>query len=260
MGMEHYYVFIDRPAVDAILRLEWKEFLIAYPVRHSRWAFENSLYDSVEHFVGFAVDPEPDATMIARILSKRTLRWTMRRATPQYWFMGEIITHIRALNRSCPTVWIEDESAVDFYGLTVAAVAAFIDSRIDTKTLWAIFNITGREDPSRWMRLTRTQLKALDRAIVDGGVERPVFTWQANDCLEEQYRCLRPADTRRFIAFLRRAWEANWPLDYLSESARRSIPGRKGTRRFRDLDCARRLVDGIRRFKAAEPSVIRYFG
>jgi hypothetical protein len=118
MGIEHFYQFIDRAVVDPVLMMSWADFLRKHPWRR----------DSLEELLDFAVEPQPDSDARSRILATRSLRWTMRRSTPAYYFLNTLIYHVPHLRRRCPDVWAND--CYDVAALEAAAVEAFLVDRI----------------------------------------------------------------------------------------------------------------------------------
>jgi hypothetical protein len=247
MSIEHFYWFIDREVVDPVLEMSWKAFLLKYP-----WD-----RDYVDDVLLFAVDPELDAAAISHILENRTLRWTMKRSSPAYWFLNQVVHHVPVLEQRCPEVWPEDlyESAV----LDAASVEAFLDGKISEERLWAVYNIDGRHDPRVFLRLSRRELWNVEVALGYGAVEKPIYAWQSDECLNEGYGCLGLRDTRRFIGFLDQAWNENWPVSRLNERARQELNLADKPLYFNDFDLPSRLIACLEEARPAKPCALQYF-
>jgi hypothetical protein len=249
MGIEHFYWFVDRAVVDPLLGLSWRGFLRKYPWRRHE----------VEELLAFALEPELEGSALADIVATRTLRWTMKRSTPSYYFLTEIIHHVPAVRRRCPEIWIEqlDDTAV----LLAAACEAFLQGRISALTLWAVYNIAGSEDPCNCLQLSRVELARVEQALACA-VEKPIFPWQTEEALQDGYRCLRSVDTRRFIRFLAQAWAENWPAPRIRSGAMRESnwTGRTLVRRFRDAGLTRELTRSVKVAHLEKPCALRYFG
>src|SRR5262249_12935957 len=130
-------------------------------------------------------------------------------------------------------------------------------------TSWAVHNITGREDPRPWLKLTYSEREHLEQGMGYGAVEKPLFRWHSDDCLGDGYNLLGPADSRRFIDFLVRAGDENWPAPRISANVQQELElTDKATPRFRDVRLTRELSAQVRkkRNRFARPFVLRYFG
>lgn len=248
MGIEHFYWFIDREVIDPVLEMSWKAFLSRYPWRRK----------VMEELLTFAVDPEPNSVEVSQILEKRSLRWTIQRSSPAYFLLSEIVDHVPHLRQRSRNVLPNDlyEVAV----LEATAVDAFLEGRIGEKTLWAVYNVDGRENPINWLRLSRSELWHVEVALGYGAVERPIFSWQSDDCLEDGYRCLRVRDTRRFIDFVCQRWEENCQVPRLRDDVRERL-GLTGetTPRFRDFDLSQKLFKCVKSIHFDKFCVLRYF-
>lgn len=249
MGIEYFYQFIDRAVVDPMLQMNWVDFLREYP-----WP-----RDSLQEFLAFAVEPEPDFDAVSRILDERSLRWTMKRSYPSYYFLHEVIHHAPCIKNRCPEFWPESfyEGAV----LEATAVEAFIQGRIGKQTLWTVYNMDGG-----WIQLSRAKLTRVRSALDSVAIQKPIFSWQTDNCLRDGYSCLRLADTKRFITFLTQAWQENWPVPSLRNDVREDLAKmdavrmNAGTPHFRDFDLTQNLVACVSDTRLDRPCVLRYFG
>jgi hypothetical protein len=247
MTIEHFYWFIDRDVIDPVLGMSWKAFLRKYP-----WD-----RDEVDEVLSFAVKGEPDEDAISRILENQTLRWTMKRSSPAYWFLNEVVHHVPALKPRCPELWIHND--FDLAILEAAAVHGFLIGRISERTLWTVYNINGRRDPSRWLELTRSEFKRVKAALNCGAVEKPIFPWQSDDCLTGGYRCLGIRDTRLFIDFLCTAWQEHWSIMRLNEAVRKRVAD-MFMPCIRDYPLAPKLIACAKVVPLTRPCLVRYFG
>jgi hypothetical protein len=158
----------------------------------------------------------------------------------------------------------EVSSPVDETAILVAASSdAYLRGDMDQETLWAVHNITGREDPRAWLRLSRSESQRLLNAEGYGAVEKPIFSWQSDEALGEGYNVLRTADSRRFVDFLMRAGDENWPAPRIKRDvkSRLQFPP-DATPRFRDVNLTRELTRQVKRprNRFARPCALRYFG
>jgi hypothetical protein len=248
MAFEHFFWFVDRAIIDPLLDMSWRSYLRKYP-RSRR---------ELEQLLTFVVEPEPEPDAVADILARRTLRWTMKRATPAYYFLNDVIHGAPVMRRRSPEVW----SGVDETAILVAATCdAFLRRDIDGKTLWAVHNISGGEDLRNWLRLSPSELTQLSDALSHGAVEKPLFPWQSNECLEDGYRVLGATDAKRFLAFLTRAGEENWPAPRIRTDIRRRFEWMgQAVPRFLDVQLTKKLVRCVNTMRFARPCILRYFG
>src|SRR5215469_666743 len=128
--MDLVYHFFDRAAFDPIWGLSWQEFRRRWnsgPWTHKPLG-ERGTYngDSLRDLIAFCVDPEPSDEEIERILSRRTVRWTVTHARSEFYFLEEIISNIPKLQKKqFSAVVFADE---DYRVLLSAAVDAFLNS------------------------------------------------------------------------------------------------------------------------------------
>jgi hypothetical protein len=251
MTIEHFYWFIDREVVDPVLEMSWKTFLRRYPWDH----------EELDYLLNFAVDGEPDPAEISRILENRTLRWTIKRSSPAYWFLNEIVHHVPALRLRCPEVWIPND--FDLAILEAVAVDGYLRGRISDRTLWTVYNLHhglfGKPDPKRWLDLTRSEFKRVKAALKCGAVEKPIFPWQSDDCLTDGYRCLGIKNTRLFIDFLCTAWQEHWSIMRLNEAVRKEVAD-VFMPCICDYPLAPKLIACAKIVPLARPCLVRYFG
>jgi hypothetical protein len=250
MGMEHSFWFGDYDFAESIVDMDWPSFLRKYP----------RLRSEVEQIIGFGVDPEPDAAAIADILARRTLKWTMQRSTSAYFFLLAIFDCLPKRHRRKYEVWMQPyEIAV----LVASFCDAYLRGDIDEKTLWAVHNITGGGIHGGWLTLSRSEREQLLEGAGYGAVEKPLFPWQSNDCLRDDYSVLRSVDSKRFIAFLIRAGDENWPAPRITTEVKRELQlADDTTPRFLDVSLTRELSAQVRkrRNRFARPCVIGNFG
>ncbi|MSU23784.1 MAG: hypothetical protein EXS32_08175 [Opitutus sp.] len=96
MSIEHFVSIIDRARVDEVLSLSWKDFHRRY-----RWKRDSPWPSAAEFLHDFALEGEPEQSIVDDILDRRTLRWTMNRCTPKLFFVYEIIVHVPDLRARC---------------------------------------------------------------------------------------------------------------------------------------------------------------
>jgi len=246
MTIEHFYWFIDREMVDPVLEMSWKAFLRKYPWDRGE----------VDYLLNFAVDGEPDPAEISRVLKNQTLRWTMKRSSPAYWFLNVVVKHVPALELRCPELWIHND--FDLAILEAAAVHGFLIGRISERTLWTVYNINGQRDPSWCLELTRSEAKRVKAVLNCGAVEKPIFRWLPNDCLTDGYRCLGIRDTKLFIDFLCTAWQEHLSIMRLNEAVRKEVAD-VFLPCIHDYPLVPKLIACAKVIPLARPCLVRYF-
>jgi hypothetical protein len=252
MALEHYYMVFDRDEVAPLLCRTWKGLLRRHPWKDER----HEVFGSVEEFLTFAVDPEPEPTALKRILANETVRWTMERATPQYYFLISVMAHAGIRSR---TIWPKrfEETA----GLLAVSVDAFLRSKIDRRTMLSVLALHYAGDAEAWLELSEGELDVLWDLLDLSKSGKPIFRWQAEDCCTDGYRSLPTKDTKRFFALVQQAWEGNWLAPRLKSQVKRCLSlAAKDTPRFRDFDLSRQLMQCIRPRWADDPCVLRYVG
>ena len=75
----------------------------------------------------------------------------------------------------------------------------------------------------------------LKESISTTNLWKPIYLWQGKRaCVDEEWtNCLAIEGTRRFMNFIRRAWDENWPVMGLIEPPEGIVQPRAG----RDLHC-----------------------
>jgi hypothetical protein len=249
----HVYEFFDRTVVDPLWGLSWASVLEHH---HSKWFRSKKMVrgeylgTSLRELIGFAIDPEPSDPEIDNILSRMTVRATIRRSNPQFWVISVLMDELVSKPKTAFfSVELEDVS-----GLIAVATRAFLERRITAMTLWSVAKLHS-SSPSDWLRLDPEQMKAVDAALPRDHMNNPIYSWQGKEaCTQGEWtNCLGVALTRRFAGFVTNAHLQDWPAAPLKEDARQT------RRRFADfpdcVDLAKRLE---RRFAALKrPSVTR---
>jgi len=257
MGIEYFYQFIDRAAMDPVLSLTWNQYQAKYGFKHDQWKHPGELID---WFVDEADLPDdPDSAEVKPYLNW-TLRRTMRNSTPQYYFLIEVALMTSHVEGKCPHVWPD---AWEAEGILIASsVNAFLRGEINEGALRTVFTVTATQDPGDWLRLTDRDQDLVLEACESWPPEKPIYPWQPPDCLRDDgYSVLGLADTKRFLGFLQRAWDEDWPAPRLKPWARKSLKLPSGsTPRFREFDLTRKLVKCVREATFEKPCLIRYFG
>jgi hypothetical protein len=200
MGYIRYYTVFDRAAIDPVWHLPWSEFLRRYRPRRK----------AVIELLEWGLEPEPTRAQVEDILARRTLKWAIRRCSPQLFVMGELLSLVSGLERHTAGLRLAclDESAI----VVTLAAARFRDGDVSRSTLRAIcklHSLSGLGGQRGAVRLlTRSDL------------QRALYPWQGDQgCLhspsgaiDDLDNCLGTADTRRFLRFLDRCWTEDCPL------------------------------------------------
>jgi hypothetical protein len=253
MSYEHFYWFLDRKAADTALRMPWKRFLERHP-----WE-EAELRQVLE----FAVEPSPGARALKTILDTRTLAWTVQHASPALYLVQEIVTHVPALNRKGGLVAFLDCRDFETLAINAAAARAFVDGRIDARTLRAVFAIHGEYVLDLQFDLRAAEpgvLRKIERAIHAGPERRPLFSWLPGQAEEEGYYWLREADTKLFTDFVLKAWTGNWPMLPLDPEVVDGLELKPSKRAgFRQLPIAEKLATAAKKLRGRDLALVRYF-
>lgn len=259
MSTVTYYTFFDREAMDPVWRKPWKDFLRQHP---------RSRAEMKELFrFGFNSDGgEPSDEELADIFERRTLAWTIRRSTPQFYLISEVMARVPALRPH--SLDIRSGYTEDCFALVAVAIEGWVRAAWGERTVRAVLKIHNFDEPGVRLDLPK-RLAARVKALIPPKVlAKPLYPWQgpeACECMDgSDYwgdNCLAAADTRRFIAFLEHAWAENRAVPYLeaNDSGGMSVdPSAGKTVRFRDVDLAQGLVGklgAVRRL--GEPSALR---
>ena len=256
--MEHDYEFFDRDVYDPIWQLSWHQFMRLYK---TRWAlnqnYSSGTYtgQSLRELIAFSLDPEPANEEIENILQHRTIRWTIRRSSPQFFTMSCIMWDGLPQFRD-RTVHLSTCSEIDC--LLAVAVGAYLERRIDINTLRAVLKLHSVEDLDTFVRLNQQEKSKLKSAAIVKAIGKPLYSWQGDSCLadEEWANCLGVADTRRFIDFVAQAWNDNWAARRLREQV---LGSGHECPRFRDFEFAKELAKPLLRksHHLKSPSVFR---
>ena len=232
-----YYVAFDRAVIDPVWDLPWSAFFQRYRPRRK----------AVVDLLEFGLEPEPTRAQLDEILACRTLKWAIRRCSPQFFVMGELLSLVSSLERHTTSLRLAclDESAI----VIALAAARFRDGHVSRSTLRAIcklHSLSGLDGQRGVVRLLT--LSHLRRAL---------YSWQGNQaCLyspsgaiDDLDNCLGTADTRRFLRFLDRCWTEDCPLPEsigrLADRCGHLHPAERPWR-FRRLEIASGLRDMLR--------------
>ena len=252
MSMDYYFDFFDREFFDPVLPLSWREF----QQRHnSNWVKDRN-FDPWE-YTGCSLRDlicwhynmvEEDASRrMDDILSRRTVRWTIRNSDEQFGMINGIAQNMSEHRRFCASVVMHD------IGVTVSVAAgAYLAGKIDGKSLAAVCQLCG-SDPQDCVRLTKEQKKKLAPVTSRIDYATPIYAWQGERACADDYcpSCLGIAATRRFVACIVRAWSENWPVMAMED------PPNGGTycRDFSEFIRLAKTVNKVSRFK--KPSAYR---
>ncbi len=256
MGLEHFYQVIDRPEVDKLLGLTWPQF-------HRRYGWEPGQWGSAEEFlVDFALDDERARDDVDHVLKTRTLRWTMLRSSPKFFFMVEIAGQIPQLSMRCPRFWCE--GLYQSHMFLGAASNAFLEGRISTRMLRAVVSLHGGPGEVRGLKLPSAKFQELEHALEPWEDPAGMFGWMRLRGYEDGYYQLGSRDARLVFEFLLQAWSENWACPYLSREIAAELPKSKRTApRIRDNPVAESIMDWCKankHWKARDLGLLRYFG
>lgn len=253
MSLDHFYQWIDRSVVDPFLAMTWSDFHRKYRWRDSEWA---TPWEFVGHF-WCDFDPEEHLGLLQRRLANRSLRATMTYCGPYFFYLHELLHHAPDVRKRCPSIW--PDHLEESWLLFAAAVHQFFEGDLDASTLWLILMAHGTPREIECLDLSERQIARLWNALKDQAPLKPMFPWLDEDCWTDGYSGLGLADTRRFLKWLSRTWQANAPCPYLPVEAR-EVLGLQKDREVR-IRIGRSLGKLLRSSsKSTKPCLLRYFG
>lgn len=265
MGIKTYYTFFDRAVIDPVWRSPWKDFF----QRHPRSRAE------ISELIEFGYNPEgvggrgPSDEELAEVFETKTVAWTLRRSTPQFSVMSDIMWLIPKLRRH--SLDVSTGYNEDCFALVAAGIDGWVRRTVRDRTLLAILKLHNFEQLSHWLDLPKRIVTQVKRLVSPRMRSKPLYAWQGSEACRyspfgvsdyERDNCLNLADTRRFLTFLERAWEENKAVPFLRPDIGRGLSVDLATiasPKFRDVDLAQDLVakrKAIRRFE--KPCVLRY--
>lgn len=249
--MEQVYEFFDSRTFAPVWEMSWADFIRTH---RTRWAV-NRRYDpgeyqrrSLRELIAFSLNTNPSAEQIEHILNNQTVRWTIRHSTPQLFVISSIISDgLPDLRRAT----ISFETSVEVDCLLAAAVDAYLERRMTRAALRAVMKLHSIAEPSEFLDLTRKEKHVLRDADLSRAMWKPIYAWQGMGWLTDESCAngLAHTDTKRFVDFVIRAWNENWPTPRLTDI---KYTAASRSPQFQDFDVARELA---RRLK----SKVRYF-
>src|SRR4051794_6602927 len=96
MSYSTWYTFCDRAGMDAVWRLTWTDFFRRYP--RSRTQISELLMDGNYHPEGVGGREASDDDIV-EVFETKTVAWTLRRSTPQFLLMSDIMAIIPNLRK-----------------------------------------------------------------------------------------------------------------------------------------------------------------
>jgi hypothetical protein len=192
--------------------------------------------------IAFNIAPQPTAQDVERILGHEMIWQTVKKSSPQFGPMAELLSNTPAFRKYSQSLFYEGDYVA---ALLAMAVEAYLQGRAGQSSLWSILKLHSVEDPSSWLRLSREDRKAITAVVSTRRTWSPIYRWQGENYLEgEQWaNCVGVADTRRLIGLILRAWNENWPaprvkkLDDITDQPMKNDPPR-----FRDFEVSKLFV------------------
>jgi len=258
--MRHSYEFFDRGVFDPVWSLTWRDFQRQHGGRWARrMAYSRGCYDgsSLRGLISFCMGPEPNSETVEEIVEERTVEWTVQHSSGQFYFLSELMSHVRGHRSGHYSV----EEIEDVAPLISAATHAYLAHKIAVPVLLAVLKLHRCTDPGEWVSLPRDRRRTLKALTSSIDLWRPIYSWQGKRaCVEEEWtNCLAVQGTRHFISFIRRAWDENWLVTGLKDRPRGIEDSHAGMDfRFRDFrECCelRKAVSKVQGFK--KPCVYR---
>jgi hypothetical protein len=243
MGIDNYYCFFDRSAVDPLWKMSWQDFLRLYGKNRRGKGSKVGDVDSWLHeLIAFSVEPEPSDAEVEDIIRRRTLRWTVQHSSPQFYTMEEIVFGVPRLAKSCALldVWANDSSV-----LLAAAAEGYFQGKIPVFEFKAVLKLHYLKFDD-FIRLSK-QERSVVRGLMDvDEFAKPIYRWQgAEAILDDQWAwCLGVADTKRLFGLVDRLWQQNPEVTRILDvdAIEFCTPGRD-THRFRDFGISRHLMN-----------------
>ena len=189
---------------DPIWALSWHDFTRRY---RTRWALRHSYTSgeysggSLRELIAFTFDPEPSKDEIDDIIDQRTIRWTLRRSTPQLFTMSCLMWS--GLPRLHGKFHLSACSEIG--GFLAVATDAYLENRIGARTLRAALNLHSVEDVESYLTLTRQERSDLKSAFLFDELNRTLYSWQGDTNLAGERRQLPRRRRYATLHRLRRA-------------------------------------------------------
>jgi hypothetical protein len=139
-------------------------------------------------------------------------------------------------------------------------VQAYLDGRLDDRTLWTIIALHGSPGEISWLELSREAKSTVLAGLSPWKEPRPMFPWQSTDCLDG-YSCLGLRDTPRFLRFVVRAWKEKWPAPNLGRETRKEMNvARNQVPTLRHSQAFGAMVRQAQSDQIERPCLLKYFG
>jgi hypothetical protein len=245
--MQFFYHFFDRNACDQLWRSSWKEYLSRWG--KTRWAkgpFTGESTESLRDMISFHIDPQPTAGDVERILAHETIRQTVRRSSPQFGPMSQLLSKTPGFRKYSECIFFKG----DYFAVLMAAgFEAYLQGRVSQSDLWPVFKLHSIEDPRGWLRISSGERKTIKAVVSSRRMLGPIYRWQGEGGFlvgDQWSNCLGVADTRRFVALILRAWKENWSVPRLRKVDRISTPPSGAEPPpFRDFELSKYFVEPL---------------
>jgi hypothetical protein len=232
----HEYVFFDRAVVDPMLNMRWP----ALEARKPSWC----QWESAEQFLAeWALAPE-HAPRAREIIARETIHQTILLSdTPSLTF--DTILDEKGFAAAGVTIGRGDYTYNE--EIVSCARAGYLRGELSLASLASAFQLHASETkaesvfpPDLWAKI-----------LVNRPVPRTMLP-ALPDLLQNGSDGVGVADARRFMAFILRAVDEDWPVD---------APGRKppSGRAIRSCEVATDLAEVVRSTKLAKPCIYRWY-
>jgi len=237
MSIYRHYRFIDRTVVDPLLKMKWEEMIVT----------SQRMEDALDELIDELLEDVDDTDEFFDNLGKRTFRWTVKHSEfGANNCLERLIDIFDSTIDRCPIVSLDiyNRTSAPFTVPIATAIDAFLSKKIEEKTLWAVYNINGSYDPRGYLNISDEDLWDVNVALGYGAVNKPLYPWFPESSVDEGYQTLGILDTKRFLRFMKEAWEENWPVPRLKKAIRKDLDwqGRKHPR-FRDFQVHEHVIE-----------------
>jgi hypothetical protein len=197
----------------------------------------------------------------SRIVRSWTLRRTLRRCSPQVFFIETVLNSVPRFGRTI-SIW-QPRSDIDFFAdltmLRNVIIPAFLDERVNISCFRAVMRVIDRSIGHNDFEATRSDRAKISRALRNNG---PKAAFSGLPPVEDQYTTLSTAETQRLLRVIEEGWKHCWPVSVGSQPGRgKATAAASGTGGLTLRDCwlARELRSAGRKLRDGRPILSYYF-
>lgn len=202
MSNTHLFCLFERAELDHVLAMTWRQFQ-----KKMKWNSRDTRNFIVENALS-----EEYASKVDAVFSEKTVRQTFRFCGSHFYFLMSLLEN----TNNCCTVTIPKGNYEFGEEIFSCAALGYQRGELSFPSLVAAFNLH-----LGWVTLDEYLAPAIAAAILElpmkAMLPRLPDAQPGKDC--GGGNGLNVADTRRFMTFLTRAWDGDWPEIRSSEVA-----------------------------------------